>query len=68
MAGTDHFGITLMMGVSALAAGLIMQYELLGLREVIALTGMVQITLGLVWIALASPHERKMLDQPLQSG
>jgi len=51
-----------------LAAGLIMQYELLGLREVIALTGMVQITLGLVWIALASPHERKMLDQPLQSG
>ena len=62
VAGTDHFGITLMMGVSALAAGLIMQYELLGLREVIALTGMVQIVLGLAWILLASPQEKALLS------
>ena len=68
VAGTDHFGITVMMGISAVAGGLIMENELLGLRELIALTGLVQIILGLAWIALASSHERELLDQPLQSG
>jgi MFS family permease len=68
VAGTDHFGITVMMGISAVAGGLIMENDLLGLRELIALTGLVQIVLGLAWIALASPHERELLDQPLQSG
>ena len=68
VAGTDHFGITVMMGISAVAGGLIMENDLLGLRELIALTGLVQIVLGLSWIALASSHERELLDQPLQSG
>ena len=68
VAGTDHFGITVMMGISAVAGGLIMENDLLGLRELIALTGLVQIILGLAWIALASSHERELLDQPLQSG
>ena len=68
VAGTDHFGITVMMGISAVAGGLIMENDLLGLRELIALTGLVQIVLGLAWIALASSHERELLDQPLQSG
>ncbi len=68
VAGTDHFGITLTMGISAVVGGLIMENELLGLRELIALTGLVQIVLGLSWIALASSHERELLDQPLQSG
>ena len=67
VAGTDHFGITVMMGISAVAGGLIMENDLLGLRELIALTGLVQIVLGLAWIALASSHERELLDQPLQS-
>ncbi len=67
VAGTDHFGITLMMGISAVVGGLIMENELLGLRELIALTGMVQIVLGLAWIVLASSHEKRLLDQPLQS-
>ncbi|SVB80897.1 uncharacterized protein METZ01_LOCUS233751, partial [marine metagenome] len=65
VAGTDHFGITVMMGISAVAGGLIMENDLLGLRELIALTGLVQIILGLAWIALASSHERELLDQPL---
>jgi len=68
VAGTDHFGITVMMGISAVAGGLIMENDLLGLRELIALTGLVQIVLGLAWIALASSHEKRLLDQPLQSG
>ena len=68
VAGTDHFGITLTMGISAVAGGLIMENGLLELRELIALTGMVQIVLGLAWILLASSHERELLDQPLQSG
>ena len=65
VAGTDHFGITLMMGISALSAGLIMENELLSIVEVIALTGMVQIMLGLAWIMLASPSEKKIIQQAL---
>jgi MFS family permease len=68
VAGTDHFGITVMMGISAVAGGLIMENDLLGLRELIALTGLVQIVLGMAWIALASSDERELLDQSLQSG
>jgi len=52
-----------MMGISALSAGLIMENELLSLVEVIALTGMVQIMLGLAWIMLASPSEKKIIQQ-----
>jgi MFS family permease len=65
VAGTDHFGITLTMGISAVIGGLIMENNLLGLRELIALTGMVQIVLGLAWIVLASSHEKRLLDQTL---
>jgi len=52
-----------MMGISALSAGLIMENELLSIVEVIALTGMVQIMLGLAWIILASPSEKKIIQQ-----
>jgi len=65
VAGTDHFVITVMMGISALSAGLIMENELLDLVEVIALTGLVQIMLGLAWIMLASPSEKKIIQQAL---
>ena len=65
VAGTDHFGITLTMGISAVVGGLIMENGLLELRELIALTGMVQIVLGLAWIVLASSHEKRLLDQTL---
>jgi len=62
VAGTDHFGITLTMGISAVIGGLIMENGLLELRELIALTGMVQIVLGLAWIILASPQEKRLLS------
>jgi hypothetical protein len=56
-----------MMGISAVVGGLIMENGLLELRELIALTGMVQIVLGLAWIVLASPQEKTLLDQSLKS-
>jgi hypothetical protein len=50
------------MGISAVIGGLIMENGLLELRELIALTGMVQIVLGLAWIILASPQEKRLLS------
>ena len=57
-----------MMGISAISAGYIMDNGMLSLREVIALTGMVQIFLGLVWIFAISPKEKELLDQSLQAS
>ena len=68
VAGTDHFVITLMMGISAISAGYIMDGGMLSLREVIALTGIVQIILGIIWVFLISPREKEILDQTLQTG
>ena len=62
VAGTDHFGITLMMGISAVAGGYILTENILDLRELIAVTGMVQITLCILWIALVSGPEKRMLQ------
>ena len=62
VAGTDHFGITLMMGISAVAGGYILTENILDLRELIAVTGMVQITLCILWIALVSGPEKQMLQ------
>ena len=62
VAGTDHLGITLMMGISAIAGGYILTVNILDLRELIAVTGMVQITLCILWIALVSGPEKQMLQ------
>ena len=62
VAGTDHLGITLMMGISAIAGGYILTENILDLRELIAVTGMVQITLCILWIALVSGPEKQMLQ------
>ena len=62
VAGTDHLGITLMMGISAIAGGYILTENILDLRELIAVTGMVQITLCILWIALVSGPEKRMLQ------
>jgi hypothetical protein len=62
VAGTDHLGITLMMGISAVAGGYILTENILDLRELIAVTGMVQITLCILWIALVSGPEKRMLQ------
>ena len=62
VAGTDHFVITLMMGISAISAGYIMDNGMLSLREVIALTGIVQIVLGVIWVFVISPREKAQLS------
>jgi len=63
VAGTDHFVITLMMGVSAISAGYIMENGMLDLREVIAATGLVQIALGIIWTSLYSKEEKALLSR-----
>ncbi len=62
VAGTDYLVITFTMGSSALAAALILENQVLELREVIAITGVIQITLGILWILLASPSEKKIFS------
>lgn len=57
-----------MMGASAISAGYIMENGLLDLREVIAVTGLVQIALGIIWTSLYSKEEKELLDQSLQTS
>jgi hypothetical protein len=59
VAGTDYLVITFTMGCSALAAALILENNLLELREVIALSALIQIIIGMGWILFASPKEKK---------
>ena len=63
--GTDSLGITMTMGLSTVAAGLILENDLLTLRETIIATGALQIMAGILWILLATPEEKKMLDQAI---
>ena len=51
-----------MMGISAISAGYIMDNGILSLREVIALTGIVQILLGVIWVFVISPKEKAQLS------
>ncbi|MED5230751.1 MAG: MFS transporter [Candidatus Thermoplasmatota archaeon] len=62
VAGTDHFVITFMMGISAITAGYMMEMDMVSLREIIALTGIVQIALGIIWIAIITPAEKALLN------
>ena len=63
--GTDSLGITMTMGLSTVAAGLILENDLLTLRETIIATGALQIMAGILWILLATPEEKKLLDQAI---
>ena len=66
--GTDSLGITLTMGISTVTAGLILENDLLSLRETIIATGALQILAGLLWILLASPKEKRMLDKSIEAN
>ena len=63
VAGADVLALTLMMGLSAITAGYILENELLQLREVIALSAIIQIILGLGWILVASPKEKLLFEK-----
>jgi len=58
VAGADFLALTLMMGLSAITAGFILENQLLQLREVIALSALIQIIMGIGWILFASPKEK----------
>ena len=51
------------MGTSAITAGFMLENELLELREVIALSAIIQIIMGIGWILLAAPKEKAMFDK-----
>ena len=61
--GTDSLGITLTMGLSTVAAGLILENGILTLRETIIATGALQILAGMFWILFATPGEKRMLNE-----
>jgi|TARA_B110000914_G_scaffold1072_1_gene939 MFS family permease len=61
VAGTDFLVITFMMGSSALGAALILENNILELREVIAITGIIQIAIGICWTIFISPSEKRDL-------
>ena len=62
IAAADHFAICMAMGVSATAAGVMLEYELLSLRETIAATAVVQIAAGCFFLLFISPKEREYLS------
>ena len=62
VAGTDNLIIVLTMGVSTIAAGYILEKELVTLREILLVTGLVQLAVGTLWLLLASPRERAFIS------
>ena len=61
VAGTDNLVITLTMGVSTIFAGLGMEYDVVTLREMLLITAGIQISVGVLWLLLASPREKSFL-------
>ena len=59
VAGTDNLILVLTMGISTIASGYILEEELVTLREILLLTGLVQLSVGLLWLLLASPREKR---------
>jgi len=62
VAGTDNLIIVLTMGVSTIAAGYILEEELVTLREILLVTGLVQLAVGTLWLLLASPREKVFIS------
>ncbi len=62
VAGTDNLIITLTMGVSTILAGLAMENEIFVLREMLLVTAVIQMSVGLLWLLLSSPRERAYMS------
>ena len=58
VAGTDNLLIVLTMGTSTIAGGYILEEELMTLREILLVTGLIQIGVGALWLTLVSPREK----------
>ena len=62
VAGTDNLVITLTMGISTIFAGLGMEHEIVTLREMLLITAGIQMSVGMLWLLLASPRERSFIS------
>ena len=62
VAGTDNLIITLVMGISTISAGYIIEENILTLRETLLVTGLIQISVGLLWLLFSSPKEKRFLN------
>ena len=40
-------------------SGIILEEELMTLREILLVTGLIQVVVGLLWLLLASPREKR---------
>ena len=61
VAGTDNL-VALVMGISTISAGYIIEENILSLRETLLLTGLIQISVGLIWLLFSSPKEKRFLN------
>ena len=59
VAGTDNLLLVLTMGISTILSGYILEEELMTLREILLVTGLIQVVVGLLWLLLASPREKR---------
>ena len=59
VAGTDNLLLVLTMGISTILSGIILEEELMTLREILLVTGLIQVVVGLLWLLLASPREKR---------
>ena len=63
MFSTDFLLLTMVNGISTLAASMILEFTDYSLREVIQAFAFCQIISGIIWVILVSPGEKKYIAQ-----
>jgi MFS family permease len=66
MFSTDFLLLTMVNGISTLAASLILEYTNIGLRELVQIFAVGQLLSGILWVMLIAPGEKKFLAQQKQ--
>ncbi|HIG20341.1 MAG: MFS transporter [Methanobacteriota archaeon] len=61
MFSTDFLLLTMVNGISTLAASLILEYTDIGLRELVQIFAVGQLLSGILWVVLIAPGEKKYL-------
>ena len=61
MFSTDFLLLTMVNGISTLAASLILEYTDIGLRELVQIFAVGQLLSGILWVMLIAPGEKKYL-------
>ena len=63
MFSTDFLLLTMVNGISTLAASLILEFTDYTLREVIQIFAVCQLLSGIIWVMLVSPGEKKYIEE-----